>query len=203
MPKVLIATSNPAKLAEIKHFLKGLPIEILSLADVNVKGEPVEDGNTFTENAIIKAKYYFAQTHIPTIADDGGIEIDYFHGDPGVKSKRWIGGIETSDKELIEYTLTKMESLHRAKRGAQLHTVLALILPNGKTKLAEGIVRGIIAEKVSDIVTKGFPYRAIFYLPEIKKYYDPQKMTKKEYEKFGHRGKAVRKLAKIIKKELL
>lgn len=208
MSKLLIATTNPGKFAEIKHFLKDLPLEIINCRDApwcvsTPRDEPIENGKTFTENAIIKAKFYFEKTGLPVIADDGGIEIDFFHGEPGVLSKRWIGGKETSDQELIAYTLEKMRGLPKAERGAQLHTVVSLALPNGKILTEDGIIRGIIAEKVSDHVTPGFPYRALFLLPEINKYYDPSILTKKEYEKYGHRGKAIKKLIPYIKKYIL
>lgn len=202
MKSLLIATGNPAKLTEIKYFLKELPLQLLSLQDVLVLGEAVEDGTTFEENAIIKARYYFEKTKIPVIADDGGIEIDFFHGEPGVKSKRWIGGKVTSDEELINYTLEKMHGLPRAKRGAQLRTVLALALPNGKIYTAEGKIRGIIAEKKGPYA-KGYPYRALFFIPQIKKFYDHQTLTKDEYEKFCHRGRALKKLIPYIKKYIL
>jgi len=207
MKQLLIATTNPGKFNEIKHFLKDLPLELINVETcrrhVSTQfDEPVEDGLTFEENAILKAKYYFAKTGIPTIADDGGIEIDYFNGEPGVKSKRWIGGKETSDEELINYTLKKMKGVPISKRGAQLHTVVALALSNEKIFIEHGRIRGIIVEKVG-VYTPGYPYRSLFYLPQIKKYYDHQVLTKEEYEKYGHRGQAVRKLAAIIKREYL
>lgn len=213
MKQLLIATTNPGKFNEIKHFLKDLPLELLNVetcrgpvcAGRHVStqfDEPEENGSTFEENAIKKVKFYFEKTGIPTIADDGGIEIDYFNGEPGVKSKRWIGGKETSDEELIAYTLKKMRGLPRAQRGAQLHTVVALALSNEKIFVEHGRIRGIITEKIG-VYTPGYPYRSLFYLPDIEKYYDHQVLTKEEYEKYGHRGKAVRKLAAIIKRELL
>lgn len=202
MNSLLIATTNPGKFNEIKLFLKDLPLNLLSIKDIGIADEPSEDGLTFEENAIIKAKFYFEKTSLPVIADDGGIEIDYFNGEPGVKSKRWIEGKETSDEELIAYTLEKMRGLPRAQRGAQLHTVVALVLPNGKTYTEDGKIRGIIAEKAGNY-TKGYPYRSLFFLPQIKKFYDHNALTKKEYEKYGHRGRAIKRLIPYIKRGIL
>lgn len=203
MKKILVATTNPGKISEIKHFLKDLQVELLTLFDVGIIDEPIEDGKNFEENAIIKAKYCFNKIKIPTIADDGGLEIDFFNGEPGVKSKRWIDGKVTSDEELIKYTLQKMRGLPQAKRGAQLRTVLALIDKQGITYTSEGIIRGIIAEKPCSKTTKGYPYRAIFYLPGINKYYNEHDLTKEEFERVSHRGKALQKLKKIIKSSIL
>ena len=202
MKKLLIATTNPGKLDEIRYFLKDLPLKLLSLADLKIKETPIEDGTTFEENAIKKAKFYFKKTKLPVIADDGGLEIDYFNREPGVKSRRWIGGKGASDKKLINYTLQKMKGLPLEKRRAQLRTVLALALPNGKIITQEGKIGGIVANKVGAI-TKGYPYRSLFFLPKISKYYDHKTLTKEEYEKYSHRGQALKKLKKVIKKWIL
>lgn len=209
MKQLLIATTNPGKLNEIKYFLNDLPLELISLNEwrdtlqcASTIEEPEESGSTFEENTVIKAKYYFEKSGLPVIADDGGLEIDFFNGEPGVKSKRWIGGKVTSDRELIEYALLRMRGLSRAKRGARLHTVVALAINNSIIYTKEGMVRGLIAEKEGPY-TPGYPYRALFYLPQFQKYYDPKILTKDEYESVGHRGKALMKLKEIIKEELL
>src|SRR3989344_3009105 len=142
---LLIATSNPGKLEEIKRFLADLPIELAGLKDVHITETVEETGTTFEENAILKAKFYAKRSGLPTLADDGGFEIDVLAGQPGVKSHRWIhGDRDDSDEELIQYTLDRMKSLPREKRGAQLRLVLALVLPSGEVFTAEEKVRGII-----------------------------------------------------------
>lgn len=203
MKKLLVATTNIGKLEEIKYFLRDLPIESLSLADLKIKEKIEEDGKTFVENAIKKAKFYAELSDMPTIADDGGLEIDYLKGEPGVKSRRWIEGKEASDEELIEYTLLKLKDVPLEKRGAQLRAVLALAFPDGKVYTSEGKVRGVIAEKPFQNRTAGFPFRSLLYLTEIKKFYHQNDLTKEENLKYNHRGKALKKLKKIISKILL
>lgn len=203
MQKLLIATTNPGKLAEIKKYLSDLPIELLSLKDVDIKEAPEETGATFEENAIIKAKFYADRSHLPTIADDGGFEIDELGGAPGVKSHRWIyGDRDSTDEELISYTFSQMKNITGVRRGAQLRLVLALYLPNGKYYTAEEKIRGIVPDRPSEVRHAGFPYRSILFIPELNKYYDHEQLTEEESAKYNHRRKALEKLKPIIKKSL-
>lgn len=200
MRQLLIATTNPGKRNEIRHFLKDLPIAFVSLSDVGITAQAKEHGATFEENAISKAKFYSEASGLPALADDGGFEIDALNGEPGVRSHRWVHkDREATDEELISYTMEKMSGLPQPERGAQLRLVLALVLPGGTVFTAEGRVRGIVAEKPSDTRVPGFPYRSLLYFPEIKKYYDPAVFTKEEQETFNHRGKALLKLKPVIK----
>lgn len=195
MQRLLIATTNPGKLAEIKRFLKDLPITLVSLRDVGITDVVKETGKTFEENAILKATYYAKKSGLPTIADDGGLEIDALNREPGVKSHRWIhGDLEDEDEELIAYTLAKMKGLPRARRGAQLRAVLALALPNGTVNTATAATRGIIPEKASSVKVAGFPYRSLLYIPEIGKYYNHEQLTAAETERYNHRKLALEEL---------
>lgn len=199
MQRLLIATTNPGKLAEIKRFLKNLPITLVSLRDVGITDVVKETGKTFEENAILKAKYYCEKSGLPTLADDGGFEIGALGGEPGVKSHRWIhGDREDTDEELIAYTLEKLKGLPRARRGAQLRLVLALVLPNGRVVTAEESTHGVVAEQASKHRTSGFPYRSLLFLPEINKYYDHDLLTPEETERFNHRKRALDKLKPIL-----
>lgn len=199
MKKLLIATTNPGKLAEIKRFLSDLPIELVGLKDVGISDTVEEIGKTFEENAVVKAIYYCKKSGLPTLADDGGFEIDALGGEPGVKSHRWIhGDKEDTDEELIAYTLERLQGLPRAKRGAQLRLVLALIFPDGRQCTVEEKTLGIVAEKPSDHRTRGFPYRSLLFLPEIDKYYDHDLLTPEETDKYNHRKKALEKLKPIL-----
>ena len=203
MKRLLIATRNPGKLKEIKSALTDLAIKIVTLQDLQITEEVAEDGKTFEENAIKKARFYCQQSGLPTIADDGGLEIDILGGEPGVKSRRWIDGQESADEELIAHALKKLKSVPLKKRGAQLRTVLVLAFPDGQIFASEGKVRGIIAQKQSKKRTKGYPYRSLLYLPAIKKYYHSSQLSQKEKAKYAHRVKAVEKFKKIIKERIL
>ncbi len=197
--KLLIATTNPGKLAEIKRFLGDLAIELVSLNDVGITDVVEETGSTFEENAILKAKYYCQKSGFPTLADDGGFEIDALGGEPGVKSHRWIhGDREDTDEELIQHTLKKMEGFPLARRGAQLRLVLVLVFPDGRQFTVEEKTRGIVAEKPSQHRTPGFPYRSLLFLPEINKYYDHDLLTPEETDRFNHRKRALDRLKPML-----
>lgn len=203
MKKLLIATTNPAKFWEIKYFLKDLPLEFLSLKEVGIKEKAGEEKETCEENAKDKALFYSLKSNLPTVSDDSSLEIDYLNGAPGVYSRRWIGGKETSDEELIKHALNQMKNVPFWQRTAKMKMVAAFALPDGEVHTGEGEIRGLIAEKpYMKYYRSGFPFRAIFYLPEIKKYYVFEEMTEEENKKYNHRYQALEKLKKAIKKEL-
>jgi len=201
MRKLLFATSNSGKIKEYKEIFRQLkiPVKIISLRDLNIKKEVKEDGRTFKENAIKKVKFYSKLTDLPVLADDGGLEIDFLKGEPGVKSRRWPG-YEASDKELVDIALDKLKGLSKEKRKAHLRMVLAFLLPNKKIYTFEGKLRGRIVKKPSVGKIKGFPFRRIFYVDKYKKIYG--KLSLKEETKIGHRKKAVKKALPVIKKYL-
>jgi XTP/dITP diphosphohydrolase len=192
MKKLLIATSNPAKLDEIRLFLSDLPLELVGLDDVNITSRAEETEDTFEGNAILKATFYGKLSGLPTIADDGGFEIDALDGAPGVKSHRWIHGEKDNDDEdLIQYTLEQFKDTPLEKRGAQLRLVLAFLDPTGKIHTSEAAVRGIIPLQPSLRRTVGFPFRSLLFIPEIHKFYDHEILTKEETDRFNHRKRAV------------
>ena len=203
MTKLLIATTNPGKLAELSRFLADIPMNLVNLKDLDITDTVEETGNTFEENAILKAKYYCKKSGLPTLADDGGFEIDALGGEPGVKSHRWIHqDREDTDEELIAYTLEKLKGFPRAQRGAQLRLVLALVFPDGRQFTVEEKTRGIVAEKPSEHRTSGFPYRSLLFLTEINKYYDHDLLTPEETDRFNHRKRALNKLKPMLNRLL-
>jgi XTP/dITP diphosphohydrolase len=202
--KLLIATTNPAKFQELQTFLSDLPLELISLKQLNIQVQASETGTTFEENALMKARFYFEKSHLPTLADDGGFEIDALHGEPGVKSHRWLDpNREATDEEIIEYTIKRMENVPLEKRGAQLRLVLALVTGEGQEFIIEEKVRGIVTLKPKAHRTPGFPYRAILYLPGLNKYYDENELTSEESKTYNHRRRAAEKMKLVIKKYLI
>src|SRR6516162_878729 len=168
MKRLLIATSNPAKLAEYRLLLREFALEPISLADAAIHDHPEEDGATFRENALNKARFYFARTHIPTLADDGGLEIDALGGEPGVRSHRWIGGAEASDAALVAEVIRRMERVEPPRRTARLCAAVALVYEAGgvpRECVAQAAMEGVIAERAWPRVRPGFPYRSVLYLP--------------------------------------
>ena len=199
MKKILLATFNLGKVKEYKLLLRSLPLEILGLRDLNIREKVKEDGDSFLENAFLKAEFYSKLTNLPTLADDSGLEIDALNGAPGIISRRWPG-YEAGDRELIDFTLKKLKGVPWKKRGAQIKTALILIIPHQEARavfISEGRVRGVIAEKPKGRLLAGYPFRPIFYLPKLKKTF-AQLGFKKEME-IGQRRKALKKLMPILK----
>ena len=196
MKELLIATTNPGKLKEFKTFLSYLPLKLVSLKDLKITHKPNETGKTFAENAILKAKFYYKLSGLPTLADDGGFEIDVLHGEPGVLSHRWMDPTrENTDEELISYTLKRLHGIPLEKRTVQLRLVLALILPDQKVVTVAETERGIIPLKASAKQKFGYPYRSLLYFPEIQKYY--VELNQQEMDRYNHRKRAVDKLKPI------
>lgn len=200
MNKLLLATNNPAKIQEIKRFLIDVPVELLTLKDVGITEQAPEDGRTFEENARSKAEFYMKRSNLPSLADDGGIEIDFLNGEPGVDSHRWISkDKDDEDEVLIAEVFKRLDGVPKERRGAQMRVVLLLALPDGRTFTTEGVQRGIIADEPGPHRTHGFPFRSVFFIPELNKYYDHSVMTEQENEEYNHRKKALEKLKPIIK----
>ena len=168
MKRLLIATSNPAKLAEYRLLLRKFALEPISLADAAIHDHPEEDGATFKENALKKARFYFARAQVATLADDGGLEIDALGGEPGVRSHRWLGGAEASDAALVAEVIRRMDRVEPARRTARLCAAVALIYQVGgapRECVTQAAMEGVIAERAWPRVRPGFPYRSVLYLP--------------------------------------
>jgi XTP/dITP diphosphohydrolase len=201
MKKLLIATKNQGKVGEFKEFLKDLPFEIVSLKDLKITEDIEEDGKTYKENSQKKALYFSKLTNLPTIADDGGIEITALNNQPGVRSRRWLG-YEATDEELINHMLKISKELPKDNRQAFFKTIITLALPNGKVWSIPGEVEGIISDKPYLKLLKGYPYRSFFFLPKINKFYHEGELSKAEERLYNHRYKAVQKLLPVISEVL-
>lgn len=197
--KLLIASGNPAKIEEFKKFLKDFPLEIVTLKDLNISNSVEETGKTFEENAILKAKHFAKLSGLLTLADDGGLEIDYLSGAPGVKSRRWLG-YEMSDEELINEVMKRMKDAPKEKRTCKLRLVLALASPEGKVYTSEGAVDGLISEMPSSKRINGYPYRSFFYFPQFRKFYID--LNEEEHAKVNQRKAALEKIKQIFNKFL-
>ncbi len=172
MRRLLIATTNPAKLAEYRLILRDIGLanlELMSLADLEISETPEETGATFTENALLKARYYFERAQIATLADDGGLEIDALGGEPGIRSHRWLGsGADDSDQALVAEVIRRMKGVDASRRSARLRATIALIYEDGgsiRENTAEAAIEGVIAERAYSEIRAGFPYRAVLVIP--------------------------------------
>ncbi|MCX6732257.1 MAG: non-canonical purine NTP pyrophosphatase [Candidatus Roizmanbacteria bacterium] len=202
---LLIATHNPAKKQELRTGFASLissKINLVSLNDLGITEDPEETGKTFLENAQLKAEYFAKLTNLPTVADDGGIEIDALNGEPGIHSKRWLGKT-ASDSELIQYTLSRLANTPPEKRTAHFRIVLYYVNPlhDNFFSSSTASLDGSIASHIGPRALRGFPYRALFIVDKYKKYYD--ELTEQEHRDANHRLKAVEKLIPFIKEDLL
>jgi XTP/dITP diphosphohydrolase len=174
MNPLLVATTNPAKLDEYRLLLRGFDLAPVSLTEAGVDDHaPEETGATFTENALIKARFYFARANLPTIADDGGLMVDALGGEPGVRSHRWLGAEAVAqgdlDRTLAEEVVRRMAGVEQARRGARLHAATALVFhEDGRIheRVSEAALEGVIADRVWPRMRKGFPYRAVLWLAD-------------------------------------
>lgn len=159
MNKILIATTNKNKVWEIKEILLSImpEVEFLNLNDFPKVKEPEENGKTFFENALIKAKYYYSIFKIPVITDDSGLEVFALNGEPGVKSARYAGPNSTQ-KDLIEKLLTNLKG--KTDRRAKFVCVAVFMYNKDNYIFAEGTVNGIITNKPRG--NYGFGYDPVF-----------------------------------------
>jgi XTP/dITP diphosphohydrolase len=199
--KLLIATKNQGKVGEFKEFLKDLPFEIVSLFDLGITEDVEEDGKTYEENSQKKALYFSKLSGLPTVADDGGIEIAALNNEPGVRTRRWLGH-HMSDEEIIAHMIKVSKELPDNNRKAFFKAIVTLALPNGKYWSVSGEVVGEISKTPKANFMKGYPFRSFFYLPKINKFYYEHELSKNDQRKYNHRYKAVTKLKPIIKKQL-
>ena len=166
MKKILVGTGNSAKLNTYKQLLKGLDLELVSARDLNIP-EPEENAPSFEQEAIAKAKYYYAKSDMPVIVDDGGFQIEALNGEPGIKSRRWVGR-EMSDEEIIAEVFKRMAG--QANRACKYTIYVAIATPFG-IYISDAVIAGVVPEKPSDIKTEGYPYDSVMYLPNYKKYW--------------------------------
>lgn len=189
MDKLVLATRNPGKVREIRKLLEGTGIAVLTLDDVPPMEMPPEEGDTFEENAVAKARFVAARTGLAALADDSGLEVDFLNGGPGVRSARYAGP-EATDRENYEKLLKELEGVESGKRSARFRSVVALVTPDGAEACFEGAFEGVIAFTPGG--RGGFGYDPVFYVPERGK--TAAELTEDEKNSISHRGKALKKL---------
>ena len=190
--KIVLATKNSGKLRELKNAFAELPAcEIVSLADFGAFPDATEDGKTFAENALIKAKFYAALTKCACLADDSGLEVAILDNAPGVFSARFAG-FHATDAENNEKLLAELRSKNAVESAAAYRCVLAYV--DGATEiLTEGVCRGTVKNVAKG--TGGFGYDPYFYVGEK----TLAEISLAEKEKISHRGQAMREMAKKLK----
>jgi len=193
--QLVLATRNRGKIREIKYILSDFPIEIKSLLDFPNIPEIEETGNTFEENALIKAKTVAKLTGLPALADDSGLAVDCLNGAPGVYSARYAGE-GADDKKNNEKLLRELEGIPLERRGAAFVCVIALCIPKGNCYIEEGKCKGVIS--LSPRGSYGFGYDPIFFLPDYGKTMAELPLEVKN--QISHRYKALKKIKSLIRK---
>jgi len=191
---VIAATRNKGKAREIREALKGLGLRILTLSDFSDVPEIEEDGKSFIENALKKARFYSKYFGKLTIADDSGLEVDSLKGLPGIHSARYSGE-KASSQENNRKLLNAVKGVPFSKRGARFKGILAMVSPDGREVIKEGSCRGKIGFKEKG--KRGFGYDPLFLLPKYGK--TMAELSLEEKNKISHRGKALRKLRRVIR----
>ena len=188
MHTLLLATNNAGKIQEYMSLLKGIPFEIVTPFDMGITTLVEENGDTYEENARIKACTLAKESHLLKLADDSGLEVDALNGEPGVMSARYAGE-GASDADRVKFLLDKLKNVPEKKRTARFRCVIALAEPDGNVEFYDGECKGIIT--FAPRGENGFGYDPIFYFPELGK-----TMAELSFEvknRISHRSKAAQK----------
>jgi len=189
MKKIIFATKNVGKVSEFAQMMEKYGVEVLSLLHINYESEIEENGQTFEENALIKARQIASQYKTTVIADDSGLLIDALSGAPGVYSARYAG-VACNDDANMEKVLAELKDVPDDERTARFVCALAVVDANGKETVVRGTCEGKIWHEKRGLA--GFGYDPIFYLPHLNK--TMAELSKDEKNALSHRGKAFKKL---------
>ncbi|MGN0432480.1 MAG: XTP/dITP diphosphatase [Lachnospiraceae bacterium] len=194
--KVIFATGNAGKIREAGEILAELGMEVISMKEAGIHTEAEENGETYAQNALIKARAVAVMAKDAIVlADDSGLEIDYLNKEPGIYSARYLGE-ETSYRIKNKNLIERLEGVEDEKRTARFVCAIAAVLPDGRELTTMGVVEGRIGyeEKGSG----GFGYDPIFYVPEFGK--TTAELSEEEKNAISHRGRALRAMAEELKK---
>lgn len=191
---MIVATRNRGKIREVREALKGLGLRIHALSDFPGVSEIEENGKTFAENALKKARHYSKHFGKVTLADDSGLEVDSLKGLPGVYSARYAGE-KASTQENNEKLLREMKGVPISKRGARFRCIIAVVSPDGRELLADGSCKGRIGFREKG--RRGFGYDPLFILPNYGR--TMAELSLEEKNRISHRGKALKKIRRTIR----
>lgn len=184
--RIIFATGNANKMVEIRHILSDLPVEVLSMKEAGIFVDVVEDGKTFEENAVIKARAIMEQCGEVVLADDSGLEVDYLNKEPGIYSARYMGE-KTSYRVKNANLIERLEGVEDERRTARFVCAIAAAFPNGNVETTVGTIEGRIGYEEKG--ANGFGYDPIFYVPEYG--CTTAELSEEEKNAISHRGKAL------------
>ena len=194
--KIIFATGNEGQMREVRMILGDLGIQVISMKEAGVTAEADENGTTFEENAIIKAKEIMEKTGEIVLADDSGLEVDALGGEPGIYSARYMGydtSYHIKNNSLIEL----LEGKTGEERSARFVCAIAACFPDGRVLTTRGTMEGQIGYEEKG--ENGFGYDPVFYLPEYQCY--SAELPLEEKNKLSHRGKALRLMKEALQRE--
>jgi len=195
--KFIVATKNKNKISEIKEIVKSFPFEVLSMEDAGFDDEIIEDGMTFEENAMIKARAIHQKTGGYVMADDSGLSIQALDGAPGIYSSRFAGE-EASYKEKIQKIWDMLDEIKAKDRSAKFVCAIAVIKPDGSEFVVRGECHGVIHAEA--LGKNGFGYDPVFFIPEYGM--TTAQMPPSMKHSISHRGIALRKMMEILAKDM-
>lgn len=191
--KIIFATGNKDKMVEVREILAGLDYEILSMKEAGIDVDVEENGTTFEENALIKARAIAKECDAVVLADDSGLEIDYLNKEPGIYSARYLG-YDTSYDYKNTKILEKLEGVPDEERSARFVCAIAAVFPDGTEKVAYATIEGQIGYEIAG--ENGFGYDPIFFLPEFG--CTSAEITPEQKNAISHRGKALREIKQYL-----
>lgn len=192
--KIIFATGNKNKMVEIRMILADLGMPILSMKEAGIDVDVVEDGTTFEENALIKAKAIAELTeNCIVLADDSGLEIDYLNGEPGIYSARYAG-TETSYDIKNNLLISRLKGVPDKERTARFVCAIAAVFPDGTSEVVRGTIEGQIGHEIKG--ENGFGYDPIFFLDEFG--CSSAALSREQKNAISHRGKALRVMKDIL-----
>lgn len=195
--RIIFATGNKDKMNEVREILGDIDMEILSMAEAGVETDVEENGTTFEENALIKARAIAEKVDDLVLADDSGLEIDYLGGEPGVYSARYMGK-DTPYEIKNQNFIDRLDGVEGGDRSAHFVCAIAAVLPDKSELVVRGTMDGWIAKEPKG--ENGFGYDPVFYLPE--KGCTTAQLSPEDKHAISHRGKALRMMREELQKKL-
>ena len=193
--RIVFATGNTGKVKEIQMIMEDTGMEVLSMKEAGISVDIEENGTTYEENALIKAREVAKYTDAIVMADDSGLEVDYLNKEPGILSARYLGE-DTSYRIKNQNLIDRLQGVSDEKRTARFVCAIAAVLPDGKELTTRATIEGRIGYEEKG--SHGFGYDPIFYVPEFGK--TTAELTEEEKNQVSHRGKALRLMKEELKR---
>ena len=195
--KAVLASQNKHKLEEIQAILSGFDVELALPSDLGIHIDVDENGATFEENSLIKARAFMEATGLPAVADDSGLSVDVLGGEPGVYSARYGGPGYPTDRDRTALLLQRLRGVRSEERTARFVCVITLLYPDGRKITARGVCEGLIASEPRG--EDGFGYDPVFYIPREGRTFAEMGSALKNT--MSHRANALRILCRKLEEE--